>query len=350
MLLMVWAALYGGYRALQFHPMYNRRYLQWLTMSPWNISKPFPLGPPHVVWVDVVIVGIPMLLVHTDGIFSPAYPAITFLTVYLVLWGLALAFPPEHFWRSIVAVFLLPFTAYPHCDPWLGLAVFVGLYLWIRLGFQTQFKEFPWNTAYWKLEPVERLRRGFAKKDMVGWLSQMLRLYDSGRKMSITSALGIATLVTWWLHAGLWVVAYSDFDAAAFLLLLTLGLGVPALIIGRLIAYIGAGYRPPINIWGRIFTFRWFIPKYDVVYVSPVCMALVGLLVLRFGYLLPLSDIHLFESLIFVEFFLALSLPPRRIDWWLTGAHRMVEKPKRMQQQSKIAVPVGPKATNSILG
>jgi len=191
------------------------------------------------------------------------------------------------------------------------------------------------------------LRKGFAKKEVFGWLYQMLKIYNPEIKINLTMAIGIAALATWWIHGVLWLIGEPDNVEAVQIVVF---FGIPILILTRVLVYLNPGYRAPMSFWGRLFTLRWIIPRYHIVYAAPVCMVAALVLMLMFGHLLGLSYIHRCELLVFVELFMAMSLPPRRVDWWLTGAHRMVEKPKRMQKQSKIAVPVGPKGTWSLWG
>lgn len=341
MLLMAWTALYGFYRAVQFHPVFRKGYLQLLTVSPWDSRRPFPLGPPYIVWVDIVVVTVLALLCHINGVFSPMWPAVVCLLAYLVLWSIGLL-TREFGWFVAVALFIMPFSAYPHRDVRIGLAVLIGIYIWFYIGFRKQFKSFPWNTPYWQADIVEQLRRGFAKKDIVGWLNQTLKLYEPQIKMNLVVAFAFSTLATWWFHVIVWLE--GEPDNLEFAQMVSF-LGTVVLILVRLAMYRVHSCRSPIGLWGRLCTFRWIIPRYDVVYLAPACMGLTLILIPKWRALLGLSEINSYEVLVFVELMLAMAMPPRRRDWWLTGAHRIVEKSKLARLQSKNTVPVGPKAT-----
>ena len=51
------AGVYAFYRLCRFHPALNRRYSDWLKLSPWTADKPLPLGPIHPVWQDGGVIG-----------------------------------------------------------------------------------------------------------------------------------------------------------------------------------------------------------------------------------------------------------------------------------------------------
>ncbi|KPK76937.1 MAG: hypothetical protein AMJ79_05030, partial [Phycisphaerae bacterium SM23_30] len=71
--------VYGFFRVRSFHPIFNHGYLQWLALSPWRFGKPLPLGPVHLVWVDLAVVGTLTLLMYSVDVFYVELPAITFL-------------------------------------------------------------------------------------------------------------------------------------------------------------------------------------------------------------------------------------------------------------------------------
>ena len=48
---------YGLFRVLGFHPLFLREYSRWLDRTPWRDGLPLPLGPVHLAWPDLFIVG-----------------------------------------------------------------------------------------------------------------------------------------------------------------------------------------------------------------------------------------------------------------------------------------------------
>src|SRR5579862_6667620 len=55
------SAIYAAYRALRFNPLHLRglpaaeKYVNWLIASPWQVGKPLPAGPAHLVWQDAFL-------------------------------------------------------------------------------------------------------------------------------------------------------------------------------------------------------------------------------------------------------------------------------------------------------
>ena len=54
--------LYGGFRVVAFHPLFQPAYRQWLATTPWTSRQPLPLAPVHIVWQDVVVLIVAELL------------------------------------------------------------------------------------------------------------------------------------------------------------------------------------------------------------------------------------------------------------------------------------------------
>ncbi len=59
-------AFYVAYR-VSFHPVYRSDYRTWLANTPWNASKPLPLGPVHLIPQDLAVLALLLLLMHTVG-------------------------------------------------------------------------------------------------------------------------------------------------------------------------------------------------------------------------------------------------------------------------------------------
>src|SRR5262245_9773041 len=68
------AAVYGIYRVACFHPAVNPRYFAWLKLSPWQADKPLPMGPVHLVWQDLVVIGTILAIAHWRMHTEIVYP------------------------------------------------------------------------------------------------------------------------------------------------------------------------------------------------------------------------------------------------------------------------------------
>ena len=100
---------------------------------------------------------------------------------------------------------------------------------------------------------------------------------------------------------------------------------------GRLLAYT-IGYMPPISFWGRVRTFRWIIPRYDVIFVAPLLiLALVATLFWE-----PVWDIRpgrILAAITAGYVFIALGFPPTLEEWRLTGSHRIIPTVQKQEMQ-----------------
>jgi hypothetical protein len=83
-------------------------------------------------------------------------------------------------------------------------------------------------------------------------------------------------------------------------------------------------HRPPISLWGRLWTLRWIIPGFDTVLVAPLMASLAAIAVpvaLRFAgveleYSIPVS--------LSLVLWITLNTRPTLEEWVLTGNHRIV--------------------------
>ena len=311
-ILVLASALYGFYRVRVFHPFYNSKYWQWLCLSPWSIDKPLPQGPVHLIWVDVVILAVLTLCAYSNIPFFTAVPVVAFLIVYLVM--IFLAFEAEQIAFTILFLFLAPFAFYPFANLYVTSLVLILLYALCCVGFYRSFKDFPWNTKYWKGDVVEEFKKQAVKQNVLGWPFKFLNIYEAPR-ISYFGAFLLSLLLTWWLHVIRWAID-EPYNISLLALLALLVAFIRTLVYA-------AEYRPPISLTGRIFTGRLIIPRYDKIYIAPLCILLVGiplpLLLHRYGLITAWN----LEICFFLIFFLAFSLPPTLNKWRLTGAYRI---------------------------
>ncbi|UCG50194.1 MAG: hypothetical protein JSU94_10465, partial [Phycisphaerales bacterium] len=214
-------------------------------------------------------------------------------------------------------------------SPAAGLGILIGLYVLLHVGFRRELRGFPWNTRYWKRDPVAELRKQAIAAGLAGWPLRALRRDSAplGTRSEVSVlAVGAGILVTWWLHVIRWLVdkPYSG----GFLWLIMLGL-----IFVRLLVYLYPGYLPPIGFFGRLFTFRWVIPGYDKVLVGPICIVVFCVVTVGACRAIGLNDVWTFELSFFVMVVTALLMPPSLRNWRLTGRYRM-KKPAKTGRQA----------------
>jgi hypothetical protein len=230
--------------------------------------------------------------------------------VYLILLWLALG--AQQVRILVVSLFLAPLAIYPFRNPYVAVTVLVALYVLCYIALQRFLGDFPWNTKYWKADPVQELRKQAIRRRVIGWPFKFLNIYEAPG-ISVRAALVLTVLLTWWLHVIRWTVD-KPYNLGLLVLFACLAASV------RTMTYIGT-YWPPISLLGRICTGRLIIPQYDKVFLAPICVVLAGTM-LPFA-LAGMSPVWSFELSFFAALFLALSLPPKLRDWRLTGPYRI---------------------------
>lgn len=329
-LLVICSVAYGAYRVRLFHPFRNERYRRWIEVAPWTFDKPLPVGPVHLVWTDLAVLGVLCSLGYVNRVSNFLWLPALFLTAYLVY--LIATFDRRQIQFVTLALFLGPFVFYPHRDLRISVGVLAGIYLLAYFGYRAQFKQFPWNTSYWRPDISREYRNKAIAEGVIGWPYRTLNAYEPTMRLSFVSALALSILATWWLHSIAWVFGEKERVA-----LLTTIMGLVYLpVILRLLAYI-RGFWPPIGLFGRIFTLRWVIPGYDKVFVAPLCALLVATGTQIFGGRLGLPLVWRFELGFFVMFFAVLSIPPSLRSWRLVGRHRLVRTEQRGRPIKKTA-------------
>ena len=311
-LLTLSSVLYAYYRVRAFHPFYNRSYREWLCIIPWSVDHPLPQGPIHLIWVDLAMLAILYLLAYFNLPSAAPIPVIGFLAAYLAL--LLLTFQAEQIHIPVIALFLVPFAVYPFRNAYVAILLLLALYALCLWGLRQYLKDFPWNTKYWKADPVQELRKQAIRQRVIGWPFKYLNIYHS-LGVSFRTALVLSILVTWWLHVIRW--SFDKPYRFSFVLFF-----ITYVVLFRTFTYAGI-YRPPINLWGRIFTGRLIIPRYDKIFLAPICVMLAGTLLPVVLGRVGMNRMWSFELSSFVVLFLALSLPPKLRDWRLTGPHRI---------------------------
>ncbi|WP_165071630.1 hypothetical protein [Paludisphaera rhizosphaerae] len=347
------AALFGVFRACNFHPYFRPGYRAWLATTPWTVDKPLPLGPIELDWPDAVVLG---ALILSDGLL-PEHESVRLLAVFLFFHGLFLTLSiyraADHV-PAFMALFGLGLMVrlWPH--PWACAATGVIVYLIVYDGLRISLRSFPWTAEG---EPGAASQRGTFDPDRAscGWpYDRLLREPDRAPHSPRPApepplrAAGLATpmeqmpwhklvggnldYLLWSLLVGWWIscvgpLLTNDNRYAVFLLSAMGFILLPALAI-RLSLYTN-GYAPPLSLVGRLFTGRWIVPGYDVVFVGPfLILAVPGVVYavcVRQGVPWRIAGPVALSSMLFV----ALATPPGLRRWRLVGRHRMIPGPPR---------------------
>ncbi len=332
------SAWHGVLRGLLFHPFISSEYVLFLALSPWKWGKELPRGPVHLVWGDVAVMSLVTGLSFLSTQYMPLLPVAVFLATYLFLLG-------WFFWKTgprwVIAIwsFIAPFAVYPHKNPNIAVLVLVFMYVFGYLGLRCFFKGFPWNTSFWKSDPAQEMRdRAIAQH--TGWPYRKLNI-NTSINISVETAVVLSIIVTWWLHVVLWL----DGETVSYEFIVLCAVFIAMI---RLVVYVGCPrfgcYRPPISFWGRIFTGRLIIPRYDHVFICPICILLAGIfaprLFVRMGVTAGLNA----ELTLFVISVLALGMPPNLKKWRLTSASR-ITRPVSLQRSKRATMRSSGKST-----
>jgi hypothetical protein len=320
------AILLAWYRVAAFHPYFRADYLHWLKSTPWTVDKPLPVGPVELVPQDAPAAGGLMLL----SLAQPQTESIELLNVFLFAY---LFWIVTTFWKTgvsgfgYVALLLLGFVPRLWARPWIDLAVLTAIYLLVHEGLWRSLSRFPWATEGVSSErnPVLRQEQEFGPT--CGWpYDRFLRDVKMAKGIGRGDALLISMLVGWWAYAlEDWITIRMESPVVAILL-------VQTVLMQRGSLYF-RGYAPPMNLAGRIATFRWIIPGYDRAFLAFVLALLAFPTVLLVGASFGIDPRRCIPAVGALVVFLMLSTPPTLRNWRLTGQHRLVAAiPKGSQE------------------
>lgn len=325
---LVAALALGVYRVVGFHPFYRSNYRAWLERSPWTSGKPLPLGTVSLVWEDGVILSLLALLSLVDPALDPIRLLAYFLVGYLAPLGMALAMTGTSAYAYVIAFGLGLVIRLMPVDLRLSLAVAILLAAIGQLGLRRSLKLFPWSLDW--LTPIllglkgDKIAFEASMPSGCGWPFDKLSLARSKPSpfaLARREAILIGPLVGWWLFAI--EAACEDPQERIQFGSLIAGAGIYSLGFIRLMTYC-AGYLPPISIVGRLATFRWIIPGYDVIFVAPFCTfffpSATYFALVWWGVTGDVSGpICLAQG-----FFITFNMGPSLRQWELTGQHRIV--------------------------
>jgi len=335
--------VYGFYRILHTHPLFNEHHLKWLESIPWTSRRDLPLQPVRIVFQDILLLGLFELAAHGCSMSSvPLFRELRlpgfvfFLLPYLVVccFALFLTETPRWGFGLLFGFGVLAFLG-NRKDLWLPPVVL--LYIVAYLGLRRSLSFFPWDVKkyrrliYASMSNLKSLPERKDWKECVWPLSQLRP--NKPQPVSLQTSILVSLLAGWYFFIPLYHYFRLGDIACSFLLggIIYLFVVITCLF-GRLVLYTGMINTgicvPPMNIWGRIFNLRLIIPGYHRIYL-PVILTLVTsialpLLLRRFGIYRP-SIIPISATIVI---FLSLWLGPTREKWLMTGHYRMTKPPK----------------------
>ena len=346
----VTALVLGVRRVAAYHPQFDSDYLGWLWLTPWKADRPLPKGPLHLVLQDIVIVGMLVgLMAHNANVSLVAVP-LSFLLGYYLMLMLSL-FAVDLRWMAYVMSGLIGLIV--RCvyeSPGLALVVALVVYLYAWLCLRCTLATFPWTAR------ASAWRKSFRQKGQgltighreyaitagsldrpeleLPWPFRTLHPRQYPAFLDRADRIAFALLTCWWAWV-IFSVAPSDLpEPWRFARLLYVGLASSAIVM-RLAMYV-VPCLPPISLWGRIWTGRWIIPGYDMVFLTPLATLLMAV-----GVPTVLHQLHfppvLVLTLSLLPFLLMAMLgPPRLGKWILTSPARLSAGARNQQQFEEI--------------
>ena len=313
-LLRVGAAGYGAWRLLGWHPVFLKEYRTWLLNTPWDSARPLPLGPVHFVWQDLAVIAGLFAWGRWHATFSPSYLPLCAIVGYLIT--LMATFPRDRLWVFFYGlIFGLGLVVRFWQQPYIATILALMLYGFALLGLKRTLLELPqqdqeFEEKFWNAFGLPPTAEG--TQQWIGWPHDSLAPVAHNLHVTWIHGLLLSLAGGWLFHVAIVLfVLYSvdDSRAQATVLFEALQQGAQlaaadsarlkinaqrleearaseGLRMGVLVAmlYVGVplaccrfllyrvGYRPPINLWGRLLTSRWIMPLYDRIYGAPLCI------------------------------------------------------------------------------
>jgi len=115
------AAILAWGRIVTKYPADDRRYLQWLRLTPWTIRRPLPLGSCLPTWGDVAIVAVLTALALGGPLLHPAAVPLAATCTYF-LCGTAQLVRARR-WRNVLVCAALIVLAALLREPWWILSI-----------------------------------------------------------------------------------------------------------------------------------------------------------------------------------------------------------------------------------
>jgi hypothetical protein len=271
------STFYGLIRGGINHPVFDGRYSQWLSQTPWTANKPLPKGPIHPVMADLVVVVLFSLAVFVIalGFEPPIWPYVVgsaslFALSLALVWSLANYLTGEG--RYVYAVLAVPIIfglLQIESMGYFACSVLMAVIAW--LGVRRSLRSFPWEDVDSKRQEVFGVK---AKVTIAGWPYRQLLCPARDSRATWHAALLQGCLIGAWV----WFIfsrgGIEDHnDEVAIRMMLGLSSTYPA--IGKLILC-GPAVCSSLCIGRRIANKQWFVWEHDQIFVAPLMIIAIG--------------------------------------------------------------------------
>lgn len=336
-ILFVLAVMYAGYRVAAFHPMLLPDYREWLMRTPWRWPRPLPFGPVHLVSQDLSLLGVLISIQQFGGVFSPHAVPLAFLVTYTAGIAVATWRTGACGWAYFVAALLgIPLVLCMRPVESLLAALVATVIAFIAT--QVTLARFPWTGPAWVMHGDARSMKEAQERkvsELIGWPWNQMAPVSPRLRIPRFDAISLSLLGGWlfWVVGELFVEIQFGGNrlgnnqragVAQFLMSKGIFWTMMVIVIRRIAIYI-YGRRPPLTLFGRMFTGRWIIPSYDQILLAPIMVVVLasagGTLVWWPGNPAPLATAGVVEAVLLL---VGLTAGPSLEAWRLTASHRVV--------------------------
>ncbi len=335
--LVLLSLFYAGYRVAAFHPMLLPDYREWLMRTPWRWPRPLPFGPLHLVPQDLSLLGVLISIQQFGGVLSPHNVPLAFLSFYSAGIAVATWRTGACGWAYLVAG-LLGVPLLLSSRPVESLLAVLVVTIVAIIAAQVTLARFPWSGPAWVTHGDARSMKEAQERkvtELIGWPWSQLAPTPPRLRIPRFDAICLSLLGGWlfWVAGTLFLELQlggnrfanpRNVGFAQFLMSKGIFWTMMVIMIRRIAIYI-YGRRPPLTLFGRMFTGRWIIPSYDQILLAPIMVVVLasagGALVWWPGNPAPLATAGVVEAVLLL---VGLTAGPSLEAWRLTASHRVV--------------------------
>jgi hypothetical protein len=343
------AAAMGVARIATRHPAFRRPYFQWLMSTPWDPSKPLPLGPIYLNYRDlIVLLGIAFLPSWHSVLFA-AWVLAAYVAGYCFIAALTACLLGQRWW-SYLLIFLLGLQLVFWDQPWVLLLVVMASAAIAVLGLKATLRRLSsFSIKQLNVQDVQLFSeagltpvvtkvdaaRKPGQPDGVGWPWNRLSRHSPRSILSAADSILIGVLAGWYFVVFTHIMSavneatYEDAEgtaAAGFFVLVTIGAAIRAGV------YVYA-CRPPISLLGRLATKRILLPEYD----KSLAPSAIAIAVAAVTFVID-SPYWLLSAIIGIAVAILIGAPPALAVWQLTGRHRIPEPDAQTKNTRLISI------------
>lgn len=327
----------GVWIPFSFHPIFDVKYTNWLCSTPWNHSMPLPKGSVYLGWQEGVVLASLQLTLILFTELHPLFGIGVFGVSYLGLN--AILFKGMGLWKFAYGIGLILLLPWLNLD-FLNAATFLvslllGMiicYFGVKESLSTcQLKEKNWN-----------FNREITEKSELAWPYDQIS-FCGLKKISWMESISLGLLISFSCvaltnlcieaaHMEMKGVAvFVDNTRWYFFSYYIVGLAV----ISRLGIYM-AGTRKPLSLMGRIYLKKFVLPRYDIVFITPLVMIL-GAFILSWGFQAMEAEVPFaVGGIVFCVVLLAFKGGPSLKEWRLKGDYQRVPSKMKVNQFLKL--------------